>query len=710
MEIKTFIMRFLYRIRYKLIIIPIIVMFFVAYFTQFSPKFYTVSSSVFTNISNKTFSTTQTNTASTTFDNLINITKSKDVLFEVSTTLLATVLTYGNSDEYNNYISGKHYDEIIQEVPQDLKDLISKDSLQATVDAFYGYYKNNPGNYLYDLFNNNYGYFSYNALKEVIIFRVSGSDLINVQYTSDDAGITSNTVRIVINKMNKKYELINFKTSNDVVDYYAALVERLQAKLFVKENELSIFNKNKLIINYGEQSKALAIDLSNIDTEYDVQKKDFESSSSILDFLESKMKAKNSLMLDNKELLNHLDSLSVYNTKMTEVEIANKNSKYDNLIAAFQTRIKREEKIISDISDNINAIKHSKEGNTIENFAEQWLAAILLKTSSSAKFKVISYRKDQLKMKLELYAGINTQLDRLNRSIKILESSYMEAVAGYNEAMENRNKLKLSTASLSIVSKADYPMSSNKSKRLIYVLASFALTFLFIIGFYFVIELIDRTLRDNERAERLTGMKVIAMFTGRAQRTHRGYIKANYQASAKFACNQLNKYLEKDKTTFINLLSINQKEGKSFIATQLKKEWEQNNLRVKILKYNEDFKIDSSFLLAKDFSSFYEGDYDIVLVENINLKSSIPPNTLLDQAKVNLLIANSKRVWKNSDNLFVESIREKSKTPFYLFLNNTSRESVEDFIGEMPPYSHKSSLSQKIREMGLTAEDSSIED
>jgi len=710
MEITTFIMRFLYRIRYKIIIIPVIIMFIVAYFTQFSSKYYTVSSTVFTNISNKVLNSTQANSTSTTFDNLINITKSKDILFEVSINLFATVLTFGDPDKDNNYISSKHYNDIIENVPQNIKNLVHRDSLQLTIAALEKYYKNIPGNYLYDLFNNDDGPFSYESLKEVVIYRISNSDLINVQYTSYDAGITTNTVRIVINKMNKKYELITFKTSNDVVEYYAALVERLKNKLFLKENELSTFNKNKLIINYNEQSKALAIDLSDIDEEYDIQKKDYESSSSIINFLNSKMDAKNFLMINNRELLRHLDSLSIFNTSMTEIEIANKNSKYDNLLNLFKLKIKKEEKSISDISDTINSIQHSKEGNTIENFAEQWLSSVILQTSSSAKFKVISSRKRELEKQRLLYAGINTQLEQLNRTIKILESSYVEAVTGYNEAMENRNKLKLSTASLSIVSKADYPISSNKSKRLIYVIVSFIFSSIFITGFYLIIELIDKTLRDNERAERLTGMKVISMFTGRYQHSHRGYIKANYKASAKFTCNQLNRYLEKDKTTYINLLSINKKEGKSFIANQLKEEWENNNLKVKLLKYNEDFKIDSNYLLSKTFSSFYEGQYDIVLIEHADLKTSIPPLTLLNQAKVNLLIANSKRVWKESDNLFVKNIKEGSNTPFYLFLNNTSREAVEDFIGEIPPYSNSSSISKKIREMGLTAESSSIED
>ena len=46
--------------------------------------------------------------------------------------------------------------------------------------------------------------------------------------------------------------------------------------------------------------------------------------------------------------------------------------------------------------------------------------------------------------------------------------------------------------------------------------------------------------------------------------------------------------------------------------------------------------------------------------------------------------------------------------PLYLYLNNASREAVEDFTGQLPPETSIRSLSNRIIYMGLTAKNSAI--
>ena len=44
--------------------------------------------------------------------------------------------------------------------------------------------------------------------------------------------------------------------------------------------------------------------------------------------------------------------------------------------------------------------------------------------------------------------------------------------------------------------------------------AAFLATFLFVLGFFILLELLDRTLRDKVRAARITGGRVIGAFPG----------------------------------------------------------------------------------------------------------------------------------------------------------------------------------------------------
>ena len=44
----------------------------------------------------------------------------------------------------------------------------------------------------------------------------------------------------------------------------------------------------------------------------------------------------------------------------------------------------------------------------------------------------------------------------------------------------------------------------------------------------------------------------------------------------------------------------------------------------------------------------------------------------------------------------------------YIYLNNASREAVEDFTGQLPPISSMKTISNQMMYMGLTARDAAV--
>ena len=72
----------------------------------------------------------------------------------------------------------------------------------------------------------------------------------------------------------------------------------------------------------------------------------------------------------------------------------------------------------------------------------------------------------------------------------------------------------MTTANLQVIASPEYPLTDNGRKRIIYVLAAFFGSMIFISGYFLLIELLDRTLRDPDRSKRLTGLSVIAAFNG----------------------------------------------------------------------------------------------------------------------------------------------------------------------------------------------------
>ena len=57
-----------------------------------------------------------------------------------------------------------------------------------------------------------------------------------------------------------------------------------------------------------------------------------------------------------------------------------------------------------------------------------------------------------------------------------------------------------------------FPLTSSPTNARMIILASILGTLLFIIGYFLIIEILDRTLRDKIRAERITGGTVIGAY------------------------------------------------------------------------------------------------------------------------------------------------------------------------------------------------------
>ena len=227
--------------------------------------------------------------------------------------------------------------------------------------------------------------------------------------------------------------------------------------------------------------------------------------------------------------------------------------------------------------------------------------------------------------------------------------------------------------------------------------------------------MLDHTLRDPYRSKRLSGLPVIAAFNGISNLKYRGLLKACNRLAAAYCCNRLNKYMKVGEPTVINLLSINSREGKSFLAKYFIRHWESEGLRVRLVTHDYDFESNGKqYVQAQQLSDFWmlneaEKTPDIILVEYPSIKDSSIPLPVLQKADVNLLIANACRLWRDSDNTTLAPFKEALKdTPFMLYLNNADRDVVESFTGELPPKMPIHSFISRLAQLGLTSQKNEV--
>jgi hypothetical protein len=258
-------------------------------------------------------------------------------------------------------------------------------------------------------------------------------------------------------------------------------------------------------------------------------------------------------------------------------------------------------------------------------------------------------------------------------------------------------------------------LTDNGRKRLVFVLAAFVGSLIFIIGYFLIIELLDRTLRDAERSKRLTGLPVLAAFNGISNLKYRGFLKACNRLAAAYCCRQLNNYLQQNRPTIINLLSMESREGKSFLSQYFVNYWETEGIRVRKVEYNVDFETNNKqYVQAQELSEFWqlndaEQIPDIILIEYPAISTASIPLPVLQKSDFNLLIANACRLWGKDDDARLKSLKEGlGNTPLFLYLNNADREVVESFTGELPPQTPLHSLVSRLAQLGLTAKKAAV--
>ena len=718
MDITLYISRFIYRIRHQLVFGTLIITALVAYFSQFLEKKYTVTTSIYTGITSNTGLDDETRpdwqAVNNTYDNLVNLTKSRGTLENVSLKLLALNLMHGDPEIDNLYITANNYKKLIASVPEEILLLVDTTSLDKTVNLFKEYKYSDSRNYLHELFNGSSAFYSYNALSSIIIRRQGNSDLIEIAYTSTDPGITWNTVKLVSEELKYSYNNLRYQTANDIVNYYEEELKKLRVQLNKQENELTDYNVKNSVINYIEQTKAIAHSFADFENRYEETRRNYESSSSIIKNLEQYMDIRTKLVKSNEEFINTLAEVSRISGKITEIETFTSDEMLskDQELVKYREELRDAEKKIGLITNNINSYKESKEGIAIEGLVQEWLNQTLIQAKAQADLKVLNERKNDFADQYKNYSPIGTRINQQEREIHVTEQSYLEVLHALNMAKMKQKNLQLTSSNLNTISDASYPLFSDKGKRFLLVVAAFIGSIIFIIGLNLVIELLDRTLRDAERARRLTGMNILGAFTGRnSQLKYRGFVKTCNRISAAYACNRLTPYIKKGDTLCINILSLEEKEGKTFISRYFQESWEELGFNVKYLRVGQDIPIDASLFMAEHIDKHIqlESRPDILIVEYPSIQQYGVPSHLLGSSQVNLLVANACRVWKNSDTELVKYLCDITEgTALYLYLNNATREAVEDFTGQLPPQTSMRSFANRMMYMGLTATNTAV--
>ncbi|MBG7631797.1 MAG: hypothetical protein IZT56_15385, partial [Bacteroidetes bacterium] len=286
--------------------------------------------------------------ANTAFDNLINIIVSRETQEEVAIRLLAQHLMLPKANP--KYISAAFFNELKVKIPTALYDCVAtgdhsaadsasinnSDSLlfppginrinyEETVKNLTALMKSSNTNFVYELLNYKHPHYSLEAISKVKAMRISNSDLIKLTYVVNDPGICQQTLAIYNKVCIKNYKNIKENRSDAVVKYFELQLANANNKLKSAEDKLLEFNKSYNIINYYEQSKAVAVVKEDMLVDYNNKKAQLAGSQAATKRLEEKLKiqeqvqSKSNRVLEKKKQLGDLN----FEIGIAEAELTN---------------------------------------------------------------------------------------------------------------------------------------------------------------------------------------------------------------------------------------------------------------------------------------------------------------------------------------------------------------------------------------------------
>ncbi|WP_339660595.1 hypothetical protein [uncultured Polaribacter sp.] len=711
----------------------------------------------------KTFNYQATNTA---FDNLINIINSRETQEEVAIRLLAQHLMLPEANY--KFISQEHFDELQKKIPKELykyiatgnntksnsleennydynpfPDGIDKNNYEKTVLNLTTLMKSSSDNFVYELLNYDEDkHYSLKAISSIKAQRINSSDLIKLSYTVNDPGICQQTLAIYNQVCIVNYKSIKENRSDAVVKYFENELRKSRESLQEAEDRLLEFSKSSNIINYYEQSKAVAVVKEDMLVNYKKITAELAGVQAGTKKLEEKLRIQEVIQEKSNNILNKKKELGNLNFKIAliQAEIDSNNQKSD--ILKMETLKSQSEFLIDEIKKSVDQLytyQNSIDGLPVNKVLPDWMNNVVESEKLKAQISVINSQNNDFQEVYAEYAPAGANMKRLEREISVAEQGYLEILHGLNLA-----KLKLQDSELSsnlkTIDTPYFPLSPNPTKRAVLIIAAAFLGGIITLAIIFVMEYFDDTLRNSNSATKKTGFTSLGMIPKIMLDPNGIDLRFIQERITEIITQNILQYFGEKKTNqkpkTIIIFSNQKLEGKTVIAGNIAKTLKREGKKILMLNYNEKqqpiiqkrnspllnkilrypdsridvdnpflanvssylnpseyrvYSLDNQFYDAKSYTDILESNNislnytpDFVIIELPALIYNNYPAALIINADLNILVCRSNRVWSDSDESAIVNLREACGAKLNIIVNGVGINEIESVLGDLP--------------------------
>ncbi|MFZ4739607.1 MAG: GumC family protein [Bacteroidales bacterium] len=633
-----------------------------------------------------TYNNYKTNNA---FDNLINIIKSRETSQETALELLATHLSIDKPNEL--LISKKNFTTLKNKIPANVNKIIVNNNYTKTLENIKKLYNSNDTNFIYNLVNSKNPYYSIDGINSVIVKRVTTSDLIEISYESDDPGICRLTLEILSKVLITNYREIFQDQTMAVVKWFDEQVKLSADRLKAAEDLLLAFNSDNNIINYYEQTKFIAEQKEQLDKEYHTERKEMMASEASKKKLEEKLGVKEVIFQTSSDILKMRNQLTDLINQMVILE-ADKEQAQNNAPKVNELKSKIEElkiKLATDIATLFNS-QNSTEGIPIDRMLTEWLSKLMNYEESLAKLKAFEQRKSEFFQKYKTFAPLGATLKRIERQIGVCEQEYLERLHSLNLSKLRQQNIELSS-NIKVIDEPNFPNTGKSSSRKLLAIIGYIVGLILVITVLILLEIFDSTLKTTDRAEIVTGFKVVGLFPNFK------YLERNPQKELILhrliditIRNTFIKQLKDESNLKIAFISTREEEGKHTIASLFSDRLVQreldcahlcptslNQIDDKITQFNPDIPSELISLINSHINQH-------IVLEIPSLLMNDYPSEIISRCDIVFLVCRSNRVWNKADKKAIAKFIETTSKMPELILNGVDIYQLENILGELP--------------------------
>ena len=343
--------------------------------------------------------------------------------------------------------------------------------------------------------------YHYDALYgKIKIYRVENSDFIDIEYDAENPQLSEFVVNTLSKEFIRYYSELTNANGLKAIGFLGDLLNKKKDTLNLKTESLKNYKIQQKVLNLNEQAKSLYAQISDFETRLELAQKEVDANKGAIREIDAKFNpqdkqyAESRMQAINNEIMSTQDQLNQLNDQYIKTNFdKNIKAKIDGLRETIKQKI--------DQAADRNAANPLTAKNSL--IAQKLKLSIDLELASSS-IPSLKFALANLHKRLDMLVPHEAVIQSYESDIAVAGQEYMEILKKYNQTNMDFNA-SIHVKQIEIAA----PGQKQPSKKLILVILSGLVCFIFYVLILFIIFYLDESVKVPMDLYNKTDLRVL---------------------------------------------------------------------------------------------------------------------------------------------------------------------------------------------------------